>query len=108
VALRDGRAFLEAAYEAERWDILRGRVGTVLAFVSLPCWLMAAWPGFLGAKLRAVFLGLWGVFFALLVLSLVATHVWRRRCMSYRDARAPVSLAEPTSPPEPAPPPAEW
>lgn len=72
-------AYVGALLEHDRWLAARAWLVGWLALTSAPCWLMAAWPGLLPFRLRAVVLGVWVVLVAALGLAVVQEAVWRRR-----------------------------
>lgn len=78
------RPFITAVEEAERWEMVRRLVRDALVVLGPLCWLMAALPGAFGGRLRAFLLGLWAVVFALLLGSMAAVRMWRRRCERFR------------------------
>ena len=74
---------LAALEEVERWDVVYRLTRSALLVLGGLCWLIAVHPA-VGARPRALVLGMWAVLFALLVISLIAGHVWRRRCDRFR------------------------
>ena len=80
------RPLLVAVEEAERWDIVRRLVSTVLVVLGGVCWVLAAFPSAFGFRVRMFSLGLWAVFLVMLLTAIAAGRVWRRRCAQFRVA----------------------
>lgn len=91
VVARDGvenvNAFVTAVHQAERWEIARRPLGAFLVLLGPVCWIMAAFPGLIGARARGFFLAVWAMSFAMLVLAVAASIFWRRRSARYRVGR---------------------
>ena len=84
--LENLKPLLVAIEEVERWAGVYQLSRSALLVMGGLCWLVAALPH-VSARPRALVLGLWAVVLGLLVISIAAGHLWRRRCERYRVAR---------------------
>jgi uncharacterized membrane protein YGL010W len=61
----------------------------LLAFASLPCWILAVWPRILGTVARAFVLSGWVVLAVCWIVAFVSERVWyRKRLAALASARA--------------------
>jgi hypothetical protein len=77
------KPMLAALEEVERWDVVYRLTRSALLVLGGLCWLIAVHPA-VGARPRTLVLGMWAALFGLLVISLIAGRVWRRRCDRFR------------------------
>ena len=79
----DLKPALIALEEVERWDVVYRLTRAALMVLGGLCWLIAVHPA-VSEGARRLVIGMWAFLFALLVISLIAGHVWRKRCDRFR------------------------
>jgi hypothetical protein len=77
------RGVLAAQYAYERARALRELLVHVLAGLSLPVWLAAAWPGRIAGELRSAAVAAWLLCVGGLLAAIVSEWRWHRRRASF-------------------------